>query len=284
MKRKLGIALILSACLSLVFTPVTSNAAGNEIRSVCLRGAAYSAPENTLPAFALSAQEGFTFVEADVSFTSDGVPVLLHDPIINRTARNTDGSQIKKGEIYISDITYKDAQKYDFGIWRGAAYAGTKLPKFEEFLDLCKQYSIYPYINITDYTIHERTQIEALVDMVERRKMGKLVTWVSFNDTYLTYVRDKNINARLGLMATASDGEERDVVERAKALRTASNKVFLDLSSESVTNVMVNICRNNDMPIEVWGIYYADQLNTLHPYVSGVTTDELMYVNARAIN
>ena len=44
------------------------------------RGASGSAPENTLEAFGLALRQGADAFELDVRLTSDGVPVVLHDP------------------------------------------------------------------------------------------------------------------------------------------------------------------------------------------------------------
>ena len=49
------------------------------------RGAAGSAPENTVAAFQLAAQQGADAFELDVRLTADGVPVVLHDATLNRT-------------------------------------------------------------------------------------------------------------------------------------------------------------------------------------------------------
>lgn len=52
------------------------------------RGASGSAPENTLPAFALAIRQGAHALELDVRLTGDGFPVVLHDATLDRT---TDG-------------------------------------------------------------------------------------------------------------------------------------------------------------------------------------------------
>ena len=49
------------------------------------RGASGSAPENTLPAFALAVQQGADAFELDVRLTADGIPVVFHDPTLDRT-------------------------------------------------------------------------------------------------------------------------------------------------------------------------------------------------------
>src|SRR5688500_5922434 len=49
------------------------------------RGASAHAPENTLPAFRLAERAGADAIEFDVRLTSDGVPVVVHDPTLLRT-------------------------------------------------------------------------------------------------------------------------------------------------------------------------------------------------------
>ncbi len=49
------------------------------------RGARARAPENTLPSFALAANAGVDAIELDLHLSRDGVPVVMHDPTLDRT-------------------------------------------------------------------------------------------------------------------------------------------------------------------------------------------------------
>ncbi|HEY7634911.1 MAG TPA: glycerophosphodiester phosphodiesterase [Gemmatimonadales bacterium] len=49
------------------------------------RGASGWAPENTMAAFDLAVRQGADAFELDVRLTGDGVPVVLHDPTLDRT-------------------------------------------------------------------------------------------------------------------------------------------------------------------------------------------------------
>lgn len=53
------------------------------------RGASAEAPENTLPAFELALQQGADALELDVRLSRDGVPVVIHDATLDRTAHRT---------------------------------------------------------------------------------------------------------------------------------------------------------------------------------------------------
>jgi glycerophosphoryl diester phosphodiesterase len=53
------------------------------------RGASANAPENTMRAFRLALEQGADGVELDVQRSADGVPIVIHDPTLDRT---TDGA------------------------------------------------------------------------------------------------------------------------------------------------------------------------------------------------
>jgi glycerophosphoryl diester phosphodiesterase len=51
------------------------------------RGASVDAPENTMSAFELALRQGADALELDVRLSRDGVPIVLHDPTLDRTTR-----------------------------------------------------------------------------------------------------------------------------------------------------------------------------------------------------
>lgn len=54
------------------------------------RGASGSAPENTIEAFDLALRQGADAFELDVRLTVDGIPVVIHDPTLERTTDRRD--------------------------------------------------------------------------------------------------------------------------------------------------------------------------------------------------
>ena len=54
--------------------------AGRTVLTIAHRGASLDAPENTLEAFALAAEQGADMIETDLHLTEDGELVLVHDP------------------------------------------------------------------------------------------------------------------------------------------------------------------------------------------------------------
>ena len=141
------------------------------VRSINHRGYCLEAPENTLSAYKLSARKGFRYVECDVSFTSDNIPVLLHDNTINRTS-NWTGT--------IGELTLEQVKQYDFGSWFSPNYTGEKIPTFEEFIALCRKLGLHPYIEIKSVSGITEDHIKSIVNIVKRYGMKDKVTYISF--------------------------------------------------------------------------------------------------------
>ena len=231
------------------------------VRSVNHRGYSTVAPENTLPAYILSKKKGFTYVEADVSFTADGVAVLLHDSTIDRTSNGT-GS--------ISSMKYTNVCQYDFGSWKSADYAKTRIPTFKEFIKLCKQIVLHPYIELKNNGAYTQTQIQNLVDIVEANGMKGKVTWISFSSTFLEYVKNADPEARLGyLVSSVTD----TAISTARGLKTGSNEVFMD-SSDYDADAIAR-CVAADIPLEIWTINDENVIKGMDGYITGVTSDNL---------
>ena len=243
------------------------------VKAINHRGYSLEAPENTIPAYILSKKKGFTYVEGDVSFTSDSVAVLLHDATIDRTS---DGS----GDI--TSISYQKVLQYDFGGWMSEEYAGTRIPTFKEWMVCCKNLGLHPYIELKSAGGYTQSQINQVVAEVEECGMKGKVTYISFSNTYLGYVKNADSYARLGLLANPLNTSK---INQAKALRSGNNEVFLDAKLSTVTSSLISTLINEDLPLEVWTVNTEDEIKNMPTYISGVTSDglvagKILYENA----
>lgn len=101
------------------------------------------APENTEIAFRLAALCGFDACICVPKLTRDGLFVCTHDTTINHAARHADGRELEQ-DIYVKDLTYDELLDYDFGIRKGAFFAGTRIALLEDFFALCKKTGMRP--------------------------------------------------------------------------------------------------------------------------------------------
>jgi glycerophosphoryl diester phosphodiesterase len=99
------------------------------IHLVAHRGNARDFPENTLPAFESALDLGLQFLELDVQLSADGVPVVIHDHRLERTAA-IPGTVF---DLRARDIKLIDASEPDRF---GERFRGTRIPLLRDVLQL----------------------------------------------------------------------------------------------------------------------------------------------------
>ena len=108
---------------------LSSSAQTRRVVAISHRGEHLERPENTMPAFREAIRVGADFIEVDVQTTSDGKLVLSHDATVDRCTN---------GSGRVSAMTFDQIEALDAGIKKGPQYAGTKIPTFDEVLDLAR--------------------------------------------------------------------------------------------------------------------------------------------------
>lgn len=244
-------------------------------------------PDNTIPVFLLSKQHGFPIVETDLRLTSDGVPVLLHDTSINRTARNADGSAIE-GTVNIANITYEQALQYDFGIAAGEKWAGTKIPSLAEFLRVCMENDLLAYIEIEHTDAMTPEKIAEIIKMTHDAGMLRRVTWIGMNPVDLRNVLLADNAARVGWVLNEQITSAHEATY--KSLITPYNEAFIDcrhnyftpagtLTKEEI-EAEVTLLKSWDCALEVWTPDQEQQIKAVNSYCTGYTSN---YFNANIV-
>ncbi len=123
------------------------------------RGASGYAPENTLIAVRRAMEMRAEMVEVDILLSKDGIPVLLHDPSLDRT---TNGTGV------VSDLTLDELKLLDAGSWFDVQFAGEQIPTVDELLALCKG----------KMALNLEIKTQAVTDTLEGGVVGKVVELV----------------------------------------------------------------------------------------------------------
>lgn len=105
------------------------------------RGLAPGQPENTLTAFNHAIDMGVAIIELDLRSTADGAIVVMHDPTVDRT---TDGSGALAG------MSFEQVRRLDAGRKAGAAFAGERVPSYDEVLALAAARPVRLLLDIKD--------------------------------------------------------------------------------------------------------------------------------------
>jgi glycerophosphoryl diester phosphodiesterase len=229
------------------------------IKSIAHRGANKVAPENTIPAFAEAKKMGFNYIEADLAWSSDNVPVILHDTTIDRTSNGT-------GDV--SSKTLAELKSLDFGSWYSSKFAGVQIPTFEELLIFCRGVGLKIYIELRTST---REQIAIAVRMAKKMGMIDNITWISVSEVVLGYVVEEYSKARVGIVTTSINST---TISNALSLKTEQNSVFID--SSSTTDAEIEMCIDAGLELESWDYWTEESIINLPPYITGITSDNLV--------
>lgn len=143
------------------------------------RGASAAAPENTLAAFTLAASLGADAVELDVKLSKDGVPIIMHDPTVDRT---TDG----RGPV--ADLTLADLKRLDAGAKKDAQFAGERVPTLAEVFAAVAE-KLWINVELTNYTTRGDGLERAVVELIGRMNLRRRVLLSSFNPLAIRAVK-----------------------------------------------------------------------------------------------
>jgi len=124
------------------------------------RGAALTAPENTLAGFCMAAALNVEWVEFDVRLTSDGRCILLHDDTLDRTT-NGSGSAAR--------LSFEEIRRLDAGSWFSPDFAGQPVPGLEETIGLLAQLNVGAVVELKPAAgVEAETGRAAATVLVER--------------------------------------------------------------------------------------------------------------------
>ena len=154
-------------------------------------GNIFGYPQNTIPNFISCAKAHWKYVELDIQWSSDNVPVISHDD--TRTIYGTSTT------VSISNTSYADLQNMQF-----FADATIKIPSFYDAIDICKLYGLTPFVELkTNVTA---AQITIIINYLKRKKLFSNAFITSFQlGTLITVITiDNNTNTLLNVSSTAS--------------------------------------------------------------------------------
>jgi glycerophosphoryl diester phosphodiesterase len=152
---------------------------------VAHRGSSAYAPENTLAAFNLAAEQGADAVELDVDLTRDGQVIVLHDATIDRTTN---------GQGRVADLTLEEIRRVDAGAWKDAAFKDERVPLLQEVLEAVGQ-RLLINIEIKGKSLRNHGVEAQVAALIEQHGLIDRVIISSFNPFALR--RIKQIEPRL---------------------------------------------------------------------------------------
>jgi glycerophosphoryl diester phosphodiesterase len=126
------------------------------------RGAHIGIPENSLPAYQKAIDLGCDFVEIDVRTTKDGKFVSVHNSSIDGYVDGTKG--------LVKNLTLAELKALDIGVRFGEEFKNTRIPTFEEILQLCQR-KIGIYLDLKDAAVPE------VMEIIRKYNMEQDIIW-----------------------------------------------------------------------------------------------------------
>jgi glycerophosphoryl diester phosphodiesterase len=175
--------------------------ASNQPLLIAHRGYSALAPENTLPSVQLALDAGAQLVELDYHHSRDGVPMVIHDHILDRTTNAR--SKWKRRRVKVSSKTAAEIQTLDAGSWFNSQFSNTKVPTLAEALELICGSGGVAVVE------HKSGDAQTLADLLRERKLINRVVVISFNWKFLCDLHallPEQILGALGPPARLSNG------------------------------------------------------------------------------
>ena len=138
-----------------------------------------------MPAYTLAMEQKVDFVEPDLAVTKDNVLVCLHDDTLERTTNvaevypdraSANVPSRQPGKHWLAnDFTLAELKRLDAGKWFKPEFAGTRMPTFQEAIDLVRgKAGLYPELKSPPlYTSRGVDQIKLFVDIVRKNGLEK---------------------------------------------------------------------------------------------------------------
>lgn len=225
-----------------------------------------------------ASNKGYKFVEGDIRFTADGVAILNHDNDVSNSYTwyyaGTDTRVSTAGEVLISQKTYTELRD-NYDIRRAAGNYITKVLKFDDWIVICRDLDIYPYIELKTDANYTAEQITSLVDITKMYKMENNCAWFAETTNILNMILSNHQCARIGYAPT--NDSDTTKIATAKSLKKPYNEVWVQYQYTNITNEIIEEAKEAGIPLIVWTVDTEEDMLSLDNYIMGVLSNTLDY-------
>jgi len=179
-------------------------------RLIAHRGYAARYPENTLLAVDAALRAGACFVEVDVQLAADGIPVLIHDAKLWRTA-DVRGSVLEMAAAELEQIGVGEPRRF------GDVYPEARVPTLAALVGLLRDWpGAAAFIEIKEESL-ERFGTEAVVSSVMEvlEPVSERCIPISFDPAAVGYARDLGASAVGWVIGTWGDAAHATALDLA---------------------------------------------------------------------
>jgi glycerophosphoryl diester phosphodiesterase len=218
------------------------------------RGASGGAPENTLAAFELAREQGADGIELDVKLSADGVPVVFHDPLLDRTTN---------GHGTLADFDLVSLQKLDAG-------DGQRIPTLAQVFERVGR-DLFINIELTNYTTSKDDLVDKVAALVKEYQLQSHVLFSSFLPKNLKLAAELLPDVPRGLLAIP---RPLGIFARAFGFRSPRYQAIHPHHSNTSQRVVAQ-AHSRGQRVHVWTVNDAVLMRKLAGWgVDGIITDD----------
>ena len=225
----------------------------DNIAVIAHRGAAGSAPENTLAAVRQAIKDGADWIEIDVQETTDGEVIVIHD---------SDFMKLAGVNLKVWDGTLEEIRAIDVGSWFGTEFADERVPTLAEVLK--EVHGRCRVIIELKYYGHDQQLEQRVVDIVEQAGMVDDVKIMSLSYVGIQKIRALRPDWTIGLLAAQAAGD-----------LARLDVDFLAVNQSIAKAPLIRAADAAGKQVFVWTINDAVSMSRVMPLgVDGIITDE----------
>ena len=222
------------------------------------RGASGHAPENTLEAFGLAAEQKADGVELDVQFTKDRQLVVIHDERIDRTSDGTG---------WVADMTLEELRKYNYNKAH-PEFSHCNIPTLEDVFKLLKPTGLFINIELkTGMNFYPGIELET-IELVEKYDLQSRVIYSSFNHESIKKVKELRPEAKCGFLYSNGIADAASYAARYHV--EALHPTIYNMKYPG----FVESCREKGIKIHTWTVNSEREIEQMRQYgVDAVITN-----------
>jgi len=231
-------ALAVAALVLLAAVPASRSQA---VVVIAHRGSSATAPENSLAAFRLAADQKSDYVELDVQESADGEVLVVHDNDLMKVA----GDPM---QVWQSDAAR--IRSVDIGSPVGAQFAAERVPTLAEALAVCKG-RCRVIVELKQYG-HDVRLEEKVVEIVEAAGMANDCIFMSLDHGMVKKMKELRPGWRTGVLAAKAIGDI-----------TRLGADFVAVEKKMATHLFVRHARRAGQEVYPWTVDDAAWMLTL---------------------
>jgi glycerophosphoryl diester phosphodiesterase len=219
------------------------------------RGSSSVAPENTIAAFTRALSDGADGIEFDVRLARDGVPVVIHDATLKRTAQRAGA---------VSDFTAAELEQIDVGSWFNekhptnaqSSYAHETIPSLSRLFEAMAGHDSRLYLELKSDGSDVERLAAAVVTLINDFSLIPRVIVESFHLPALQIVKELRSDIRTAALFEAQLQSPVALLRSRKAVALAVNvgadEIALHYSLAG--GRIIDQAQKERLPVVVWTV------------------------------